>query len=149
VFRQLFIRRADQVMVDGTFLLEPVPRVTRQLLRCGVALAIVSTKFRRRIAAILEREGLLQAFDAVVGGEDVSCHKPDPEGLSKVLRALGAVAQACVYVGDSAVDAEAARRAGVPFVAVLSGTTPCEVFRPYAPRAVLRDLSELPRFVGC
>jgi phosphoglycolate phosphatase len=148
-FPRLFIQRADHVMVDGTFLLEPVPRVIRRLWRCGLPLAIVSTKFRRRITAILERDHLLQAFQAIVGGEDVSCHKPDPEGLSKALHTLGQTASACVYVGDSAVDAETARRARMPFVAVLTGTTRRDAFRSYAPHAVIEDLCELPRLVGC
>jgi phosphoglycolate phosphatase len=148
-FPELFIRRAEDVMVDGTFLLEPVPRVVRRLWRCGVPLAIVSTKFRRRITAILERDRLLHAFRVVVGGEDVSCQKPDPEGVSEALHMLGETPPACVYVGDSAVDAETALRARLPFVAVLSGTTRRDAFRSYAPHAVIDDLRELPRLVAC
>ena len=148
-FRRLFIQRADHVMVDSTFLLEPASEVARRLTRCGVALAVVSTKFRRRITAILEREHLLQEFRVIVGGEDVSCQKPDPEGLAMAIDMLGEAGPACVYVGDSAVDGETARRARVPFVAVLSGTTPRDVLQSYVPRAVIDNLGELPRLLGC
>jgi phosphoglycolate phosphatase-like HAD superfamily hydrolase len=50
-----------------------------------------------------------------------------------------------LYVGDSVTDAEAARRAGLPFVAVLSGVTLRDAFdNPIAqPCAIVRDLDGL------
>lgn len=143
-FARLFVERADLVMASKTVLLEPVPRVARQLRERGLTLGIVSTKFRRRIEAILRREGLLDLFDVIVGGEDVSRHKPDPEGLELAIGRLGASFQTVLYVGDSVTDAEAARQASVPFVAVLSGVTPREAFQDYVTYEVLDDLSELP-----
>jgi phosphoglycolate phosphatase-like HAD superfamily hydrolase len=52
-----------------------------------------------------------------------------------------------LYVGDSVVDAELAKRAGVPLVVVLSGTTLKEHFDGYAPLAMLEDISQLPEFL--
>jgi phosphoglycolate phosphatase-like HAD superfamily hydrolase len=52
-----------------------------------------------------------------------------------------------LYVGDSVVDAELAKRAGVPVVVVLSGVTPKEDFETYEPIAVLEHVSELPKFL--
>jgi phosphoglycolate phosphatase-like HAD superfamily hydrolase len=53
-----------------------------------------------------------------------------------------------VYVGDSVVDAELAKRAGVPLLVVLSGTTPGRHFDGYAPLAVLDKISRLPEFLS-
>ena len=36
---------------------------------------------------------------------------------------LKVLAEECVYIGDSIVDAEAAQRAGINFIAVLTGVT--------------------------
>ena len=52
-----------------------------------------------------------------------------------------------LYVGDSVVDAETAGRAGVAFVAVLSGVTPLEAFSTCAKKTVLNNLTELPLFL--
>ena len=52
-------------------------------------------------------------------------------------------AERALYVGDSSVDAEAARRAGIPFAAVLSGTTPRTAFAGGGARAVVETLGEL------
>ena len=53
-----------------------------------------------------------------------------------------------VYVGDSVVDAELAKRAGVPLIVVLSGVTPRDDFEDYEPLTVLDHVSELPKFLS-
>jgi phosphoglycolate phosphatase len=146
-FARLFLERADQVMADKTVLFPSVCEAAVRLRERGLVLGIVSTKYRRRIEAILAREGLLGLFAAIVGGEDVSCHKPDPESLRLGLDRLGVLPAEALYVGDSVTDAQAAQRAGVPFVAVLSGTTPERAFEAHRLCAVIRTLAELPGLV--
>ncbi|MBN1642605.1 MAG: HAD-IA family hydrolase [Anaerolineae bacterium] len=140
-FQRLFIERAEAVMTDSTVILEQARPTLAQLQAAGVALGIVSTKFRRRIEEILGREGLGSMFGVIVGGEDVSAPKPDPEGLHRAIARLGC--DQVLYVGDSLTDARTAVCAGVPFVAVCTGTTPRAAFGDYATYAVLDDLTEL------
>ena len=147
-FLRLFAVRADQVVADLTVLYEEVPRVVDLLISSEFSLGIVSTKFRRRIDEILHREGLAESFDIVVGGEDVVDHKPHPEGLLLAVQRVGCSPSEVLYVGDSVTDAETARRASVPFVAVLSGVTTVEEFGNFEPEAILNDLGELPGLVG-
>jgi len=142
-FARLFVEKADEVMTDQTEIFEEVPSVIKYLKREGVAIGIVSTKFRRRIEEILGREDLLEPFDVIVGGEDVSRHKPDPEGLLAAIERLGGSPSGSLYVGDSVTDAETARRAGVPFAAVLNGVTPREAFKDYPAYRILDNLGEL------
>ena len=141
-FARLFVQRADRVMSDKTVLFEGVPETMRVLEDKGMVLGIVSTKFRYRIETVLEREKVLDSFDVIVGGEDVVHHKPDPESLELAMKKLG-LRENVLYVGDSVTDAEAARRAFVPFVAVLSGVTPGDAFEGYELCAVVRNVSEL------
>jgi phosphoglycolate phosphatase len=130
-FARFFVQRADRVMEPLTRLYDSVPGTVSVLRQRGVSLAIVSTKFRYRIENILKRHGLCDQFDVIVGGEDVAEHKPDPSGLLLALARLGARPNEAVYVGDHVVDAEAAKRVGVPFVAVLSGSCRKEDFADY------------------
>ena len=143
LFTRLFVERADRVMVDKTVLFPGVRETVGMLRARGLVLGIVSTKYRRRIEAILQREHLLARFAVIVGGEDVAAHKPDPESLRLAMERLGVGAKDALYVGDSVTDAEAAKRAGMPFVAVLSGTTPREAFEGYDAWAVVGELAEL------
>jgi phosphoglycolate phosphatase len=146
-FYRLFVERADEVMSNLTVLYDSVPGVVEELRGSGLKLGIVSTKYRRRIHQVLEREALLHGFEVVIGGEDVKQHKPHPQGLIEALERLECSPECVMYVGDSVVDAELATRAGVPLIVVLSGTTPRAQFDLYDPIAVLENISLLPQFL--
>ena len=98
-------------MTNLTVLYNSVPSTIEALREGGLRLGIVSTKFRRRINEILAREGLLHGFQVVIGGEDVEQHKPHPQGLFEAIEQLEVSTESAVYVGDSVVDAELAKRA--------------------------------------
>jgi len=146
-FHQLFVRRAEEVMSKLTVLYDTVPPMVEALREGGLKLAIVSTKYRRRISEVLRREALLHGFEVVIGGEDVEQHKPHPQGLFEAIEKLECSPESVVYVGDSVVDAELAKRAGVPLIVVLSGVTPRTQFDTYEPLAVLENVSHLPKIV--
>ena len=130
-------------MVDGTVVFPEVADTLDALSRDGASLGIVSTKYRHRIQAILGRDNLLDLFDLIVGGEDVPVHKPDPGGLLAAVERFDVSPTTVLYIGDSATDAETARRAGTPFAAVLTGVTPPDVFHPYRPQGIFADLPAL------
>jgi phosphoglycolate phosphatase len=146
-FVDRFHRRADDVMVDSAVLFEFVPGALREIRRQGISMAVASTKRRVHIEAILKRESLGDAFDAVVGGNDVQNLKPHPEALFAAMRRLGVSPWDCIYVGDSIVDAEAARRAGIQFVAVLSGVTSRADFDSFPVSEILNHVGELPAWL--
>jgi pyrophosphatase PpaX len=57
----------------------------------------------------------------VVGFEDTSSHKPDPEPVLLAIEQLGGTPDEAVYVGDSPFDIRAAKAAGMFAVAVTWG----------------------------
>ncbi|MXV96188.1 MAG: HAD family hydrolase, partial [Gemmatimonadetes bacterium] len=136
-FLEHFVRKADEVMVASTTFLPGAARVLRTLHDAGYRVGVVTTKYRHRVKDALERDGLRALVDVIVGADDVPQPKPAPDGLLQAAGSLGIPTRDCVFVGDSEVDAMAARVAGVGFVAVLSGTTEAEVFAGYPVRAVL------------
>lgn len=146
-FHRLFVQRAEEVMADLTVLYDLTPVTIEVLGKLGLKLGIVSTKYRRRIDEILEREKLLHCFEVIIGGEDVEQHKPHPQGLFEAIQRLECSPESILYVGDSVIDAELAKRAGVPLIVVLSGVTPREHFNRYEPLAILESVSELPGFL--
>ena len=147
-FQRLFTERADVVMHDLIVMYDFVPSITDVLMDSGIRLGIVSSKFRRRIEGVLKRDDLEGRFEVIVGGEDVEELKPNPTGLLRAVDALSTPRERCLYVGDSVTDAETAQRAGVPFVAVLSGVTQREAFAGYDSVNVLESAAELPRALG-
>lgn len=127
--RERFVERGDEVMVAWAVVYEEVPEVVGALRSRGYKTGIVTSKFRRRIEAILAREGLSHLFDVVVGSEDVRKHKPNPDGIQMAIEKLGATPEDTTYVGDALVDLKTAQSAGVRFIGVATGPTPDEELR--------------------
>ena len=142
-FTRLFVERADEIMADNTQLFDIVPETVETLRNLDIRLGIFSLKYRYRIETVLKRERLLDAFDVIIGAEDVSAHKPNPKGLLMAVERLNCVCQDCFYVGDSVTDAKTAQRADTDFIAVLSGVTPRATFEDYDVYAILGDISGL------
>lgn len=142
-FSTLFVERANEVMAPLTTVYSSVPPAIRELRAEGIKTAIVSTKFRYRIEAILAREGLSNLFDLIVGGEDVDRHKPHPDGLLRALSTLRLAPSDVVYVGDHPVDAQAAQHAGIRFYAVLTGASASDEFARYPVSTFLASLDHL------
>ncbi len=145
--RGLFIERADQVMVDSIQLYDGVPELMSALKGRGYRVGIVSTKFRRRIERVLERDGISHLVDVIIGGEDVANHKPHPEGLETAIEKLGCGKELVTYVGDSLVDAKTAASAGVRFIAIAMGTTPADELSRHGAVAVADKLMGLLEFL--
>jgi HAD superfamily hydrolase (TIGR01509 family) len=76
----------------------------------------VATNRGASARGVLEAVGLLGFIDLIVTIRDVARPKPDPDLLLKTLEHFDLPAGQALYVGDSAVDREAAERAGVPFL---------------------------------
>jgi phosphoglycolate phosphatase len=142
-FARLFVERANRCMAELTIIFPEVAPQILWLRANGCATAIVSTKFRYRIDDILARNQLTSLFDVVVGGEDIARHKPDPSGLLLALGRLGVAAVDAVYVGDHPVDKEAASRAGVRFVAVLTGSSTAAEFLGDDELKILSSIGDL------
>jgi phosphoglycolate phosphatase len=101
---------------DGTAAFDGLEEALDALAGVGVALAVCTNKPEALTLKLLAALGLRNRFDAVVGGDTLAVRKPDPVPLLAAIdRAGGGRA---VLVGDSIVDADTARAAGVTFVAV-------------------------------
>lgn len=66
---------------------------------------------------VLRHHGLAHHFDMVVSALDVSRPKPHPESFWRILQHFQLKPEEAIYIGDSLVDEEFARNAGVPLVA--------------------------------
>ncbi len=101
-----------------------------------------TTKGTPTTRIVLEMFGLLPYFDHVQGTDGFPA-KPNPDVIFKALEALGAQKEDCLFVGDSAADMEAARRAGVKSCAALYGYGKREDLAKWEPDYWIEDLREL------
>jgi phosphoglycolate phosphatase len=76
-------------------------------------LAVLTNKPTHHTRRLLEHFGIGRFFRWTIGGDDRFPRKPDPAGLRFLIAEARTTAADTLYVGDSAVDVETARRAGV------------------------------------
>src|SRR5258705_2141605 len=100
---------------------EGVVEEIRRMKDAGKRLGVVTSKLRDGAMRGLRVSGLDEAFDVVIGCDDVTHAKPHPEPVLKAVAELGAKPAATVFVGDSRHDMESGRAAGVKTASVLRG----------------------------
>ena len=125
----------------GTRGIEPLPGVRRWLGKLkteGWRQAIASSAPRLNLEAILKALRLEDFFDAIASAEDVSRGKPDPQIFLVAAAKVSVAPSRCVVVEDAPAGTEAARRAGMRRVGVLSSHGALEA------DVVVSSLAELP-----
>jgi len=81
-----------------------VAAVLEKLRARDVSLAIWTGRDRATTDWLMQHHGLTPFFDAIVCGDDLPTHKPDPAGLRAILLRLEVPARETIYVGDADVD---------------------------------------------
>jgi phosphoglycolate phosphatase len=105
--------------------------------------AVVSNKPEGFSRHILEGLGVARRFCIILGGDSIQNRKPDPEALFKAIDFCGARPSETAMIGDSAVDIEAGKAAGVTTCGILGGYRPAEKLRAAGADLIITDLLEL------
>lgn len=117
-FRQYYLNHS----LDTTRPYDGVPEMLAALKQRGCRLAVVSNKF---CAATQElcRHFFPDTIEVAVGEHEAEGirRKPAPDTVNEALSQLGVDRVNAVYVGDSDVDLQTARNAGLPCISVLWG----------------------------
>ena len=142
-FKQQYRKEADVHMTPNTRLFPETLDVLRRLKGRGAKVGIISTKYRFRIHDTMDQHLPEDFLDIVVGGEDVTRAKPDPEGLLHAITELGVEKTDVLYIGDSTVDAETALAAGVDFAGITHGVTTADELACYPHCRIMASLGEL------
>lgn len=115
----IFMKHYNKRKLEET---RPYPGVKEGLHQlAGCPMAVLSNKPTKLSVEILEGLGLARYFQAIYGGDSFERKKPDPSGALAVLRELGVGPEEAAMVGDSDVDVQTARNAGMLAVGVNYG----------------------------
>ena len=89
------------------------------LKQAGHRLGLCTNKPELPARAVLRHMGMEPIFDAFMAGGMIESRKPAPDMLLQAMHDLGG--GPTLYVGDSEIDAQTARRGGVPFALYSEG----------------------------
>jgi phosphoglycolate phosphatase len=106
-----FLRHYEEHKLNYTRAYPGVREALKQLQ--GTPMAVLTNKPANISVRILEGLGLAQFFRVVYGGDSFATKKPDALGANTVLGDLKVAANEAGMVGDSEVDVQTARNAGM------------------------------------
>ncbi len=89
-----------------------VPEILIELKKRGKKLAVVTNR-DISICPLLEYLGIIELFDEILPANEVKYNKPDPYSLFLLMDKWNATKDQIIYVGDSEIDVETGKNAGV------------------------------------
>lgn len=138
-YREWNIARHDELSSE----FDGVSETLRLLKAQGFKMAIVSTK---RNSMVMKGLKLLDAdgvFDVVIGMDDVTNPKPDPEPILLALERLGADKEEALMIGDNYHDIEGGQNAGVRTAGVAWTIKGEEFLQTFNPDYMLQHITDL------
>lgn len=137
--RALFIEKFDQGLV-------PVKEGARELLKYlkdnGYKTALASSTSEGTVRRELGMAGLLDFFDYIIGGNNVTHSKPDPEIFLKAMAGLGVAPETSIVIEDSYNGVRAGHASGAFVVMVPDLLPPTDEILPLTDM-VVESLTEL------
>jgi len=139
----LFRKKYEEIFRAHTHLLPDVREVVGGLQCRGIQLAVATNKLGRFSRAIFEHFGMEKMFAVILGDGDVSQNKPDPEMLYQAMDNMRLAKEETVFVGDSVIDIQAGKNAGVRVFAVPTGNTDRADLVKAQPTVIMNRLLDL------
>ena len=115
----IFLEHYEEHKLDTTRAYPGVEKTLPKL--AGYSLAVLTNKPSRVSVRILEGLGLSRHFKSIYGGNSFETKKPDPLGAQTILREFNVAPGQALMVGDSEVDVQTARNAGMRALVVNYG----------------------------
>ncbi len=119
-----------------------IPELLEELKTRGYKMAIVSNKIDSAVKQLNE-QFYNRYIQVAIGETENLQRKPAPDSVFKALEELGSVASNAVYVGDSEVDVQTARNAGMPCIAVTWGFRDKDVLEAEGAEYIIDSPGEL------
>lgn len=138
--------KSYEQLIDEVQPLKGAHELIQDLTRHVDAVVLASSAKQGEVDRYLDLLDARELVDAWTTSADVESTKPEPDLVHAALAKAGA--DAAVMIGDSRWDCEAAARAGVPCVGLLTGGFSADELRQAGAVAVFEELDELRRRVG-
>lgn len=143
---EFFLSYYREHKLDHTTVYPGIPQAlaTVRSSQNGVSrtLAVLTNKPVIPSRAIIDALGLGQFFSQVYGGNSFVTKKPDPEGARTLLQEYGVNPEQAAIVGDSHVDVQTGRNAGLWSIGVTYGFAP-ETLQAEGPDVLVDSAEEM------
>jgi len=133
--------------VVNTYLYPGVKETIEYFNQKNTKMAVVTNKPFKFSEKILKDFGLLSFFRIILGGDSVANRKPHPEPVEKAIASFGVTRERSVIVGDSPVDCEAGKRAGIATIGVEYGFRSRKELEEAGCDVIIKEITELKKIL--
>jgi HAD superfamily hydrolase (TIGR01509 family) len=123
-------------------------RLIEEIKRRGHTAVLASSAKDEEVERYLDLLDARSLADGWTSSADVEATKPEPDLVNAALQKAGADAADAMMIGDTPYDVEAAKRAGVPTIAVLTGGFSEAELREAGAVEVFESVAELRERLG-
>ena len=113
-----------------------------KLLHSGFDVAIVSNKIDSAVKS-LSYKFFGERIKSAIGEKPSIRHKPEPDMVFMAMEEMGADKENSIYIGDSEVDIQTAKNAGIPCISVLWGFKDRKFLEDSGAMAIVESMEEL------
>ena len=113
-----------------------------KLLHSGFDIAIVSNKIDSAVKS-LSAKFFGERIKSAIGEKPSIRHKPEPDMVFMAMEEMGADKENSIYIGDSEVDIQTAKNAGIPCISVLWGFKDSKFLEDSGAMAIVESMEEL------
>ncbi|HLP04754.1 MAG TPA: HAD family hydrolase [Paludibacter sp.] len=128
---------------DLTVPYKGIPELLLQLQETGVKLAVASNKYHEGTQQLVNQFFPDIRFSAVFGQRENIPAKPDPVVVEDILAIAGTNKNEVLYVGDSGVDMQTAKNAGIDAAGVTWGLRPRAELEAFSPEFLIDKPGEV------
>lgn len=140
---EVYIKCSHREHDENLILAFPNAKETlKELQQQGYKIGVVTSKRNLMARRGLKNNKLLKYVDVVVGFDNVTNHKPNPESLLKASELLNLKPEELVYVGDHVNDVFAAKACNMKSVAVEFSYF-IDKIKMHNPDYIIKDLLEI------
>lgn len=140
---KLFKKKYLELIVDAPPLFSDVKLVLSTLKNAGFVLGIATNMERKYAINVLRQSNIEQYFTVVIGADDPGRLKPRPDLINDALKDMEIHNEDAIFVGDSAIDIETGKNAGIDVYAVPTGFETKKSLSQMKPRRILNRLKDL------
>ncbi|MFX1328282.1 MAG: HAD family hydrolase [Promethearchaeota archaeon] len=108
-----------------------------------VKLAILTNNKSQYAEEVLDKFNLTKYFETIIGFNEVTEVKPNPEGILKILNKWNLKPSEAIFIGDMTTDIEAGKAANVKMICVASGLARKEILLKHQPDILVDNTEQL------
>ena len=136
----------DRVEKEGVPIKKGLFELLDFLKENKIKMAVATSTSRQSCEKMLSKAGVIQYFDAIVCGDDVTHGKPHPEVLLKASERLGVEPESCIALEDSINGIKSAYSAKMTAIMVPDFLQPTDEIKPMI-SCLCNDLTEVIEYV--